>query len=272
VPYPRQHDEPGTADRRSGAPGCGRAQQRVGLAVQHQGRYPELSEPAAVPLRANLAALRARVPDAADDVALDPLARCRLDPMTDSTGAEYSFAAPTGDWLADLVDIGQQARAVMRRHRWLATLVAARPVLGPQGIALLEHVLHVLEPHPASIAAKLEAFAMLNAVTAVFVQNELAGGTACSNETPPTCSMPWQRAATRGSRSSWRRPHQRSRRDLRTGMATSLPGSWPASCHRLHATDPGGARPTPALPRSGQPPGDGLAAAWKASSASPGVS
>ncbi len=101
-----------------------------------------------------------------------------LDLMADSTAAGYSFAAPTGDWLADLVGIGEQGRAIMRRHLWLATLVATRPVLGPNGVTLLEHVLDVLEPHPADTATKLEAFAILNAVTAIFVQNELGGGPA----------------------------------------------------------------------------------------------
>jgi AcrR family transcriptional regulator len=99
-----------------------------------------------------------------------------LDLMTDSTAAEYSFAAPSGDWLADLVEVGQQARAIMRRHPWLVVLLATRPVLGPNGLALLEHVLDVLGPHPAEIPAKLEAFAMFNAITMLFVQNELAGG------------------------------------------------------------------------------------------------
>ena len=99
-----------------------------------------------------------------------------LDLMTDAAGAEYRFAEPTGDWLADLIGIGQQARLIMRRHPWLATLVIARPVLGPNGIVLLEQVLGVLAPCPASIAAKLDAFAMLTAVTALFAQNESGGG------------------------------------------------------------------------------------------------
>ena len=51
-------------------------------------------------------------------------------------------------------------------------------MLGPSGLTVLEHVLDVLAPHPADIVAKLEAFARLNAITAVFVQNELAGGSA----------------------------------------------------------------------------------------------
>jgi AcrR family transcriptional regulator len=101
-----------------------------------------------------------------------------LDLMIDSTGTEYVFAAPTGDWLADLIDIGQQARAIMRRHPWLPALLITQSVLGPNGLVLLEHVLAALAGHPASTPAKLEAFAMLNALTALFVQNELAGGSA----------------------------------------------------------------------------------------------
>jgi AcrR family transcriptional regulator len=99
-----------------------------------------------------------------------------LDLMADAAGAEYEFAAPTGDWVADLIAVGQQARAIMRRHPWLAALVIARPVLGPHGLTLLERVLRMLADVPASLAAKLDAFAMLNAMTALFAQNELGGG------------------------------------------------------------------------------------------------
>ena len=99
-----------------------------------------------------------------------------LDLMTDAAGAEYRFAEPTGNWLADLIGIGQQARLIMRRHPWLATLVISRPVLGPNGLDLLERVLGLLASCPASLAAKVDAFAMLTAVTALFVQNESGGG------------------------------------------------------------------------------------------------
>ena len=104
-----------------------------------------------------------------------------LDLMTDATGAEYVFLvpasqSPAGDWLAGLLDIGEQARAIMRRHPWLPPLVITRSVLGPNGLVLLEQVLETLADHPASAAAKLEAFALLNATTALFVQYELTGG------------------------------------------------------------------------------------------------
>ncbi len=99
-----------------------------------------------------------------------------LDLMADAAGSEYDFAAPAGDWLADLIAVGQQAREIMRRHPWLATLVITRPVLGPNGLVLLEQVLGLLSACPASLAAKLDAFAMLTAVTALFAQNESGGG------------------------------------------------------------------------------------------------
>jgi AcrR family transcriptional regulator len=99
-----------------------------------------------------------------------------LDLMIDATGAEYVVPDPTGDWLADLLAIGDQARAIMRRHPWLPSLLITRAVLGPNGLVLLEHVLAALAPHPAGTAAKLEAFAMFNTVTALFTQNELTGG------------------------------------------------------------------------------------------------
>ena len=99
-----------------------------------------------------------------------------LDLMIDATGGEYVFAEPAGDWLADVLAIGDQARAIMRRHPWLPSLLITRSVLGPNGLVLLEHALAALAPHPAGIAAKLEAFAMLNTVTALFTHNELTGG------------------------------------------------------------------------------------------------
>ncbi len=101
-----------------------------------------------------------------------------LDLMTDAVGAEYSLPEPDQDWLGGLVAVGEQTRAILRRHAWLAGLVITRPVMGPNGIALLEHVLAVLAAHPADIATKMEAFAMLNGMTAAFVLHEQAGGSA----------------------------------------------------------------------------------------------
>jgi AcrR family transcriptional regulator len=71
-----------------------------------------------------------------------------LDLMTDATGGEYELAPPAGDWLADLVALGEQARVIFRRHRWLAGLTMTRPVIGPNGTALIEHFLTLLQGHP----------------------------------------------------------------------------------------------------------------------------
>jgi AcrR family transcriptional regulator len=101
-----------------------------------------------------------------------------LDLMTDAAGGEYSLSEPSGDWLGDLVAVGEQSRAMMRWHPWLAGLVITRPVIGPNGVALLEHVLTLLAGHPADIGTKMEAFAMLNGITAAFVLHEQAGGSA----------------------------------------------------------------------------------------------
>ncbi len=101
-----------------------------------------------------------------------------LDLMTDAVGAEYSLGEPTGDWLGELVAVGEQACAILRRHPWLAGLVLTRPVIGPHGVALLEHMLEVLAGHPADLGTKMEAFAMLNGMTAAFVLYEQSGGSA----------------------------------------------------------------------------------------------
>src|ERR1035437_5181944 len=61
-----------------------------------------------------------------------------LDLMTDAKGAEWGPAPPTGDWPPDLTAFGEQARVIFRRHRWLAGLTMTRPVIGPNGIALIE--------------------------------------------------------------------------------------------------------------------------------------
>ncbi|WP_274536962.1 TetR/AcrR family transcriptional regulator [Kitasatospora sp. CB01950] len=97
-----------------------------------------------------------------------------LDLMTDSVAAEYDLPAPGGDWQADLLAVARQARQIMRRHPWLPALVIGRPVLGPHGADLLEHVLAVLADHPAEPARKVEAFALLGGLAALFAQNEAA--------------------------------------------------------------------------------------------------
>jgi AcrR family transcriptional regulator len=93
--------------------------------------------------------------------------------MVDEAAAGYDLAAARGPWLPGLLGVARQGRALMLRHPWLPELVLTRPALGPRGLDLLEHVLTVLGSHPADPARKLEAFAVMNAVTAAFALNEL---------------------------------------------------------------------------------------------------
>src|ERR1700735_4486633 len=51
-----------------------------------------------------------------------------LDRMTDAVGSEYERPEPDGDWLAGLVAVGEQSRAILRRHPWLTGLAITRPV------------------------------------------------------------------------------------------------------------------------------------------------
>lgn len=101
-----------------------------------------------------------------------------LDLMSDATAAEYSLPGAGDDWLAGLLAMADQARAIMRRHAWLPGLALTRPVIGPNGLTVLEHYLALLGHHPAGTATKLEAFAMLSGMTATFVLHEQAGGAA----------------------------------------------------------------------------------------------
>jgi AcrR family transcriptional regulator len=97
-----------------------------------------------------------------------------LDLMADHVAAEHRPDPPTGDWLADLVAFGLGTREVHRRHPWLPELTLTRPVTGPHGIDLTEHVLAVLADHPAPDGDKLVALAMLTAVVAASAQAESA--------------------------------------------------------------------------------------------------
>jgi AcrR family transcriptional regulator len=99
-----------------------------------------------------------------------------LDLMTDEVAAAYRLPAPAGPWLPGLLEVCRQARELMLRHGWLPELVLTRSALGPHGTDLLEHVLAVLAEHPADVGRKLEAFAVINTLTAAFVLNELNGG------------------------------------------------------------------------------------------------
>ena len=159
-----------------------------------------------------------------------------LDLMTDAISAEYELAPPSSDWLADLIAFGEQARAIFRRHRWLAGLAMTRPVIGPNGIGLIEHFLTVLQRHPAGTGAKMEAFAMLNGITAAFALQEQADpglqarnlaylGHALTSGRPPTPGGATVPASTASASRRTHRPISRSHRP-RPDRATRPRIAW----------------------------------------------
>ncbi|HEY3503355.1 MAG TPA: TetR family transcriptional regulator [Actinocatenispora sp.] len=96
-----------------------------------------------------------------------------LDMMVDATAAEYRLGPPTGNTVDDLVDVAEQARAIMRRHPWLPGQLTSRSSIGPHGAVVLEYVLGLVADRPGDARAKLELFAVLMGLTALFTQNEL---------------------------------------------------------------------------------------------------
>lgn len=101
-----------------------------------------------------------------------------LDLMIDATAAELELAPPSGDAVADLVELGLRQREVMRRHPWLPSLMTTHATLGPRGAGLLEYFLTVLAGHPLPVAAKLEVFALYSGFIAMLTHNEASTSSA----------------------------------------------------------------------------------------------
>lgn len=75
MPDAGERDQPRTIDRPRGRPRCAHPQDGVLLAVEHQCGRAQVAQSRAVPLGADLAALRLGVPRPAVDLPLDPLPR-----------------------------------------------------------------------------------------------------------------------------------------------------------------------------------------------------
>lgn len=98
-----------------------------------------------------------------------------IDLMVDHVAGEYVLDSPSGDWARDLADHVRQALAIHRRHPWLAEVVES-PVVGPQGLQVVEHVLAVLAGHPSSDGQKLVAMAVMNALVTAFARQDRGAG------------------------------------------------------------------------------------------------
>lgn len=95
-----------------------------------------------------------------------------LDLMLDEPVGEVVLRNPSDDWRGDIVDLALQTRRVLLRHPWLGTLIGERQGFGPRQVTLLEHVLRLLAGCPLRESAKLQAFGVVTAVVALFVQHE----------------------------------------------------------------------------------------------------
>ncbi|GKQ36318.1 TetR/AcrR family transcriptional regulator [Streptomyces sp. A012304] len=94
--------------------------------------------------------------------------------MVDAISGEHELWEPSGDWRADMLRVGRQTRALMRRHPWLPRLMS--PVYGfsPNALRYLEHCLACLDPLDMTYGMKLQLVGMLNGTVTTYVANELA--------------------------------------------------------------------------------------------------
>ncbi|WP_433402484.1 TetR/AcrR family transcriptional regulator [Streptomyces sp. CA-146814] len=112
-----------------------------------------------------------------------------LDLMADAVAGELDLsAAPSGDWLGDLVALAFQSRAAHTRHPWLPELNDRRgEVLGPHAVDYLDHALAVLAPAPGTSRQKLEAIGLLGGLATLFARREAAtaaGGATGAGDPP----------------------------------------------------------------------------------------
>ncbi|MFD3755008.1 TetR/AcrR family transcriptional regulator [Streptomyces cyaneofuscatus] len=129
-----------------------------------------------------------------------------LDLMADAVAGELDLsAAPSGDWLGDLVGLALQSKAAHTRHPWLPELNDRRgEVLGPHAIDYLDHALAVLAPAPGTSRQKLEAIGLLGGLATLFARREAM---AAAGEDPRAGDPPAQAAHLAAVAAEGRHPH-----------------------------------------------------------------
>ncbi|MFI7237194.1 TetR/AcrR family transcriptional regulator [Streptomyces cyaneofuscatus] len=129
-----------------------------------------------------------------------------LDLMADAVAGELDLsAAPSGDWLGDLVGLALQSKAAHARHPWLAELNDRRgEVLGPHAIDYLDHALAVLAPAPGTSRQKLEAIGLLGGLATLFARREAP---ATAPGAPAPSDPPAQAAHLAAVAAEGRHPH-----------------------------------------------------------------
>ncbi|MFE0190393.1 TetR/AcrR family transcriptional regulator [Streptomyces sp. NPDC059008] len=86
-----------------------------------------------------------------------------VDLMVDRVGGEYRLPdRPSGDWRADLLELAQQEREMIRRHPWMPGAVLSHSFLGPNALRCMEYCLAALEGSGLDDGLKLELISMVN--------------------------------------------------------------------------------------------------------------
>jgi AcrR family transcriptional regulator len=96
-----------------------------------------------------------------------------LELMADQAAGEFSLGEPdAGGPLAALIALGHHALSIYRRHRWLLDIPPTAGFPGPNGLAVMDHVLGILSRTNLSASAKLELFALFSGSVRSFAQLE----------------------------------------------------------------------------------------------------
>lgn len=97
-----------------------------------------------------------------------------IEVMIDLVIGEDAAAGPDGDWRRALRDYAQRSRRQGLRHPWLAQLIPARPLFGPNGVASVEHVMSAVDGLGLSIDEMIGIVRTVEAFVRGFAQVELA--------------------------------------------------------------------------------------------------
>jgi AcrR family transcriptional regulator len=98
-----------------------------------------------------------------------------LELMLDTACGELDLSRPpSGDWLADLIRLAHELRAMYRRHPWTLDIGQGPAPLTPNSVAFLEYALSILADVDAPAVAKMEAIALVNGMVMLTVRMEVA--------------------------------------------------------------------------------------------------
>jgi AcrR family transcriptional regulator len=94
--------------------------------------------------------------------------------MADQVYGEFSYEPPSGQPVADLLRLAQQARAVYHRHPWLLEVPATGDLPGPNAVAFIEQILAVLAGAGLTGPERLETVGLFSGAVRLIAQTEIA--------------------------------------------------------------------------------------------------